>query len=59
MNDPLKARLAKLQKFSESAKRRADLYSDIAKMDDSKTARSLGAYKKHLLQVKNFKKLDF
>ena len=42
MNDPLKARLAKLQKFSESAKRRANLYSDIAKMDDTKTARSLG-----------------
>ena len=33
MNDPLKARLAKLQKFSESAKRRANLYSDIAKME--------------------------
>ena len=35
MNDPLKARLTKLQKFSDSAKRRANLYSDIAKMDDS------------------------
>ena len=43
MNDPLKARLAKLQKFSESAKRRANLYSDIAQKDDSKTARYLGA----------------
>ena len=46
MNDPLKARLAKLQKFSDSAKRRADLYSDIAKMDDSHTARSLSALTK-------------
>ncbi len=36
MNDPLKARLDKLQKFSESAKRRANLYSDISKMDDTK-----------------------
>ena len=46
MNDPLKIRLAKLQKFTDSAKRRADLYSDIAKMDDSHTARSLGALQK-------------
>ena len=48
MNDPLKARLAKLQKFSDSAKRRANLYTDIAKMDDSHTARSLGALQKQL-----------
>ena len=52
MNDPLKARLAKLQKFSESAKRRANLYSDIAKMDDSKTASSLGALQKAFLDLK-------
>ncbi len=43
MVDPLKARLDKLRKISESAKRRANLYSDVAKMDDSHTARSLGA----------------
>ena len=59
MNDPLKARLAKLQKFSDSAKRRADLYSDIAKMDDSHTARSLSALQKAPAPVKNYKKLDF
>ena len=43
MVDPLKERLDKLKKFSDSAKRRANLYSDIAKMDGSTAARSLGA----------------
>lgn len=59
MNDPLKARLAKLQKFSESAKRRSDLYSDIAKMDDSKTARSLGALQKAPAPGKKLQKIGF
>ena len=59
MNDPLKARLAKLQKFSASARRRADLYSDIAKMDDSHTARSLGALQKAPAPGKKLQKLDF
>ncbi len=34
MVDPLKARLEKLRKSSESAKRRANLYTDIAKMNN-------------------------
>ncbi len=59
MNDPLKARLAKLQKFSESAKRRANLYSDIAKMDDAKTARSLGALQKAPAPGKKLQKIGF
>ena len=59
MNDPLKARLAKLQKFSESAKRRANLYSDIAQMDDSKTARSLGALQKAPAPGKKLQKIGF
>ncbi len=59
MNDPLKARLAKLQKFSESAKRRANLYSDIAKMDDTKTARSLGALQKAPAPGKKLQKIGF
>ena len=57
MNDPLKARLAKLQKFSESAKRRANLYSDIAKMDDSNTALSLGALQKAPAPGKKLQKI--
>ena len=59
MNDPLKARLAKLQKFSESAKRRANLYSDIVKMDDTKTARSLGALQKAPAPGKKLQKIGF
>ncbi len=59
MNDPLKARLTKLQKFSDSAKRRANLYSDIAKMDDSHTARSLSALQKAPAPGKKLQKIGF
>ena len=59
MNDPLKARLAKLQKFSDSAKRRANLYSDIAKMDGSPAARSLGALQKAPAPGKKLQKIGF
>ncbi len=34
MIDPLKARLEKIQKFSDVTKRRTDFYTDIAEMDD-------------------------
>jgi hypothetical protein len=59
MIDPLKTRLAKLQKFSDSAKRRANLYSDIAKMDDSATARSLSALQKAPAPGKKLQKIGF
>jgi len=59
MTDPLKARLAKLQKFSDSAKRRANLYSDIAKMDGSPAARSLGALQKAPAPGKKLQKIGF
>ena len=59
MIDPLKARLAKLQKFSDSAKRRANLYSDIAKMDGSTAARSLGALQKAPAPGKKLQKIGF
>ena len=59
MIDPLKARLAKLQKFSDSAKRRANLYSDIAKMDGSPAARSLGALQKAPAPGKKLQKIGF
>ncbi len=48
MTDPLKARLEKLRKISESAKRRANLYVDVAKMDGANTTSSLSALKKPL-----------
>ena len=59
MVDPLKARLEKLQKFSDSAKRRANLYSDIAKMDGSPAARSLGALQKAPAPGKKLQKIGF
>ena len=59
MKDPLQARLDKLRKFSDSAKRRANLYSDISKMDDSKTARSLGALQKAPAPGKKLQKIGF
>jgi len=57
--DPLKARLDKLRKFSESAKRRAEIYSDVAKMDDTHTARSLGALQKAPAPGKKLQKIGF
>ena len=59
MNDPLKARLAQLKKFSDSAKRRANLYSDMAKMDDPHTTRSLGALQKAPAPGKKLQKIGF
>jgi len=59
MNDPLKARLAQLKKFSDSAKRRANLYSDMAKMDDPHTVRSLGALQKAPAPGKKLQKIGF
>ncbi len=46
MNDHLAKKTAKLKRFSESVKRRASLYSDLAKIDDKKTAKSLRALTK-------------
>jgi hypothetical protein len=59
MDDPLKARLDKLRKVSESAKRRVNLYSDMAKMDDSHTARSLGSLQKASAPGKKLQKIGF
>ena len=59
MKDPLQERLDKLRKFSNSAKRRANLYSDISKIDDSKTARSLGALQKAPAPGKKLQKIGF
>jgi len=59
MADPLKERLAKLQKFSDSAKRRANLYTDIAKIDAKHTANSLGALQKAPAPGKKLQKIGF
>ncbi len=58
MTDPLKTRLEKLRKFSESAKRRANLYTEVAKMDEMHTG-SLGALQKASAPGKKLQKIGF
>jgi len=59
MTDHLKERLEKLRKMSESAKRRANMYSDVVKIDDSHTARSLSALQKAPAPGKKLQKIGF
>jgi len=59
MVDPLKERLDKLKKFSDSAKRRANLYAEVTNMDDKHTARSLGALQKAPAPGKKLQKIGF
>ena len=59
MVDPLKERLDKLKKFSDSAKRRANLYTEVSGMDGSHTARSLGALQKAPAPGKKLQKIGF
>ena len=59
MVDPLKERLDKLKEFSDSAKRRANLYTEVSGMNDSHTARSLGALQKAPAPGKKLQKIGF
>ena len=59
MVDLLKARLEKLRKSSESAKRRANLYTDIAKMNNGNNMSSLGALQKAPAPGKKLQKIGF
>jgi hypothetical protein len=59
MVDLLKARLEKLRKSSESAKRRANLYTDIAKMNNGTNTSSLGALQKAPAPGKKLQKIGF
>lgn len=59
MVDPLSARLERVRSMSESAKRRAGLYSDIARMDDGNTARSLGSVQRASAPGKKLQKIGF
>ena len=43
MEDPLRLHLKKLKTISGSVHRRANLYSDLAKVHDKRTSQSLGA----------------
>lgn len=59
MVDHLKARLDKIRKFSDSAKRRALLYTDIAKFDGKPTAQSLRCVQKASAPGKKLQKIGF
>ena len=59
MIDPLKARLEKLRKSTESAKRRANLYTDIAKMNNGNNTSSLGSLQKAPAPGKKLQKIGF
>ena len=59
MVDHLKARLDKIRKFSDSAKRRASLYMDMTKFDDKSTARSLGCVQRASAPGKKLQKIGF
>lgn len=57
--DPLKERLERIKKASESARRRAGLYSEIAGIADEGTARSLGALQRAPAPGKKLQKIGF
>jgi len=59
MEDPLINRLKKLRIVSESAKRRVDLYSDLVKVEDKKTAKSLAALNRASAPGKKLQKVGF
>ncbi len=59
MVDLLKARLEKLRKSSESAKRRATLYTEIAKIDNGHSTSSLSALQKAPAPGKKLQKIGF
>ena len=59
MVDHLKARLNKIRKFSDSAKRRASLYVDMTKFDSKSTAQSLGCVQRASAPGKKLQKIGF
>ena len=59
MDDPLKARLERLKKSSESARRRAGLYTEIAKMSQESNTDSLNALRKAPAPGKKLQKIGF
>ncbi len=59
MADHLNARLDKIRKFSDSAKRRASLYVDMSKFDGKSTAHSLGCVQRASAPGKKLQKIGF
>jgi len=59
MEDALTKKLKKLKAYSDSAKRRANLYTDLGKIDDKNTAKSLGALQNASSPGKKLQKIGF
>jgi len=59
MQDPLQKHIEKLRIMRESAKRRTELYSDLVKLDDKNTKRSLTALSKAPAPGKKIQKIGF
>ena len=59
MDYSLNGKLKKLKIISESARRRAGLYSDLSKVDDKRTAQSLRALQKAPDPGRKIKKIGF
>jgi len=59
MQDPLQKHIEKLRIMRESAKRRTELYSDLVKLDDKSTKRSLTALTKAPAPGKKIQKIGF
>ncbi len=59
MEDALTKKLEKLRAYSDSAKRRANLYTDLTKIDDKDTAKSLSALQKASAPGKKLQKIGF
>ena len=59
MEDALKHRLGKIRAYSDSAKRRAGLYSDIAKIHTHNPSQSLRALQKAPAPGKKLQKIGF
>jgi len=59
MTDPLKKHLDKLKIIAESAKRRNNMYTDLAKLDNGQAKRSLSALHNAPAPGKKIQKIGF
>ena len=59
MQDPLQRHIEKLKIIKESAKRRNEMYSDISKLDDKNTTRSLKSLTKAPAPGNKISKIGF
>ena len=59
MQDPLQRHIEKLKIIRESAKRRNEMYTDISKLDDKNTTRSLKALTKAPAPGNKISKIGF